>query len=343
VTLSSAQARQAAQHIHRYPFKRWGFGEDVALRALLEFGAHVQDGAHVAFVDDLVRGWCRGRRALQPADHVAPGAVLLEVAARHADEEVFAVAGLLAELLVSFPVRSGVRVHRTDLPPHTTTIWVDCMALDGPFLAGYGRATGEGRWADAAEAAVLSYAAALRDPTSGLHHHGFFVDRQVTNGIAWGRGNGWALHGMLDTWEALPTAHPGRERIAALVAGTIAAVAQLQHPSGFWHTVLTDPTTPLESSTAAFFASGFLKAARLGLAPTVADAGVDVAAVAASAQSALARVVDADGALAISAATPAGDRATYALQTTGVFPWGQGPLLLAYLEAERAAVRGVAP
>ena len=336
MTLSWEQLHAAAQHIRAYPFKCWGFGEDVALRALLDLGAHVGEDAHVAFVDDLIRGWCAGRRHLQPADHVAPGVVMLDVAKRHGDDQVFDVAGQLAHLLTHFPMRSGVRVHRADLAPHATTIWVDCMALDGPFLAHYARATGDDHWADAAASAVLEYAAALRSPTSGLHDHGFFVDQGTTNGIAWARGNGWALHGMLDTYEALPETHPGRAPIAALATGTIEAIARLQAPSGLWHTVLTDSTTPLEASTAAFFASGFLKGARLGLSPS---SGIDVAAVTEAALRALARLVDADGALAISAATPVGNRDTYALRTTGVFPWGQGPLILAHLEAQRAPLR----
>jgi unsaturated rhamnogalacturonyl hydrolase len=51
---------------------------------------------------------------------------------------------------------------------------------------------------------------------------------------------------------------------------------------------------------------------------------------------ALARDAGADGTLLVSSATPVGDRATYVERPLGVFPWGQGPLVLTFVEARRA-------
>jgi unsaturated rhamnogalacturonyl hydrolase len=334
--LPEGLARSAAVHAMRYPYKVWGFGEDVALRALLELSDASGEEALSAFVHDLVRGWCGARGPLAPADHVAPGVVLLELHERHDDAPYLETALELASVLTTFPVADGVAVHRRDLPPLQDTVWVDCMALDGPFLARLAHLTGEPRWADEAADALLGYAAVLQDDATGLFLHGYDVSRHAANGVRWGRGNGWALHGLVDTLEALPAGHPGVEEARRRLGRLVTALAPLQHASGLWHTVLDDPSSPLEASTAAFFASGVLKARRLGLLGGGADEARRDGAIAERAVADLLRVVRADGGLEISRATPVGDRSTYVEQALGVFPWGQGPLILTHLEARRA-------
>jgi unsaturated rhamnogalacturonyl hydrolase len=252
------------------------------------------------------------------------------------------VARELAHLLTTFPVSAGVSLHRTDLPDWSTTIWVDCMALDGPFLARYALQNGERSWSDAASDALISYAQVLHDPLSGLFHHGFDAATRRSNQITWGRGNGWALHGLIDTLEVLPEANGARQQLIALTTTTLQAIARHQSAGGLWHTVITDPSTPLENSTAAFFASAILKALRLGIVSDPAGGDASLLGSAERALAALRHQVQADGGLAISAATPVGDRLVYAEQRTGVYPWGQGPLILAHAESLRWAERGLA-
>jgi unsaturated rhamnogalacturonyl hydrolase len=332
-TLPEALARAAATHALRYPYKVWGFGEDIALRALLELSDTTGDGAPAAFVHDLVSRWCRDRGALVPADHVAPGVVFLELHERHADAPYLETALELAGLLVGFPVEDGVSVHRRDLEPWRDTIWVDCTALDGPFLARLAVTTGDAAWARRGVEMLLGYARALQEERSGLFFHGYDVARHATSPIRWARGNGWALHGMVDTLEALPPDQPGAAEVVTRLRRLVAALAALQDEGGLWRTVLDDATSPLEASTAAFYASGVLKARRLGLL----DDGPEVRALVERAIAAILRHARDDGGLGISSATPVGGRATYVEQSLGVYPWGQGPLLLTFTEGRRAS------
>ena len=334
--LTAATARAAAAHATAYPYKVWGFGEDIALRAQLELADALPDPSLVAFVADVAR---RGRRdgPLAPADHVAPGVVLLELHERLGEAAFLEDARALGRLLTGFPVADGVAVHRSDLEGWRTTVWVDCMALDAPFLARLARATGEAAGADHAADALLGSARVLQDAATGLFVHGYDVATHQASAVRWGRGNGWALHGLVDALEALPPEHAAvpeaRERLARLLA----ALRDRQHPSGRWTTVLDDPTSPLEASTAAFFASGALKARRLGLLP--APLATSLEAMIERAVAAVAEDAGIDGGLVVSNATPVGTRATYVDRPSGVFPWGQGPLLLTYLETQRAAAR----
>jgi unsaturated rhamnogalacturonyl hydrolase len=330
-----ALARAASARALAYPYRVWGFGEDIALRALLEVRELTGDARPAAFVHDLVVGWARRRPRLVPADHVAPGMSLLQLHAAHGDYRLLATALDLAHLLAGFPRVDGVAVHRWDLDALRDTIWVDCMALDAPFLTALGRATGDDAWTAFGVDQLVAYARVLRDPDTGLFHHGYDVATRRRSACRWARGNGWALHGLVDTLEALPSTHPARAEVAGLTHGLLGALAPRQDASGLWRTVLDDPTTTLENSTATVFASAGLKARRLGLvAPELQDA---VDAMNARAVTALAARVDADGSLRVSTATPVGDRATYAKRDLGVFPWGQGPLLLTLLELHRAS------
>lgn len=332
--LTAATARAAAAHATAYPYKVWGFGEDIALRALLELADALPEPSLVDFVADVAR---RGRRdaPLAPADHVAPGVVLLELHERLGETAFLDHALALGRLLTSFPVADGVAVHRRDLEGWRDTVWVDCMALDAPFLARLACATGEAAWTDHAASALLGYARVLQDPDTGLFVHGYDVGTHCASAIRWGRGNGWALHGLVDALEALPLDHAdvpeARDRLARLLA----ALRDRQHASGRWTTVLDDPTSPLEASTAAFFASGALKARRLVLLPAPLAASLD--AMIDRAVATVAEDAGADGGLVVSNATPVGTRATYVDRPSGVFPWGQGPLLLTFLETQHAA------
>jgi unsaturated rhamnogalacturonyl hydrolase len=331
--LPETLARTAAEHAMRYPYKVWGFGEDIALRALLELSDATGAAAPAAFVHDLVARWCRARGPLVPADHVAPGVVLLELHERYDDAPYLETALELARLIAGFPVLAGVSVHRRDLEPWRDTIWVDCTALDGPFLARLAAITGDEAWSARGVEILLGYARALQDDGSGLFFHGYDVARRATSPIRWARGNGWALHGMVDTLEALPPDQPGAAEVRARLRRLVAALAALQHAGGLWNTVLDDPSSPLESSTAAFYASGVLKAGRLGLL----DEGPEARALVERAIDAVLRHARADGGLEISSATPVGGRATYVEQSLGVYPWGQGPLLLTFTEGRRAS------
>lgn len=328
-------AAEATAHALAYPYKVWGFGEDIALRALLDVHELTGDPQPAQFVHDLVSRWSRTRPRLTASDHVAPGVPLLLLHAEHGDAHLLETALDLGRLLAGFPRVDGISLHREDLASWSTTIWVDCVALDAPFLAALARATGDDAWLTLGVTQLDAYARALRDPETGLFHHGYDVATRQRSPCRWARGNGWALHGTVDTLTLLPTDHPARAETQHIVAGLLAALAARQDATGLWRTVLDDPTTPLERSTPALVASAALKARRLGLVPTELHGVVD--AMNELAVQALIDGVEPGGDLRVSSATPIGDRATYADRDLGVYPWGQGPLLLTLLERRRAA------
>ena len=331
---SRDQMQAVADRAMEYQFKVrtqgvWGFGEDICLRALLEYGKLTHDPQPLAFVADLVRPWCVGSERLSHADHVAPGVVILELYQATGDEAYLGPALRLGDLYKSFAEVDGVAVHRPDLLKLNSLIWVDCLALDGPFLVRLAQVTGDDAWRDLAVRTVKSYAGVLLDARHDLFRHGYDVLTRKQSACNWGRGNGWAMHGLVDTIEQLSPDHPARSELVDLLVAQVRSVTRLQAHGGLWHTILDDPGSPLENSTAAFFASAVLKAGRLGLV----EPG-DHAALVGLALAALSTATTADGRLPISYATPVGERETYCQAPLGVFPWGQGPLLLTLIESQ---------
>lgn len=323
--------RAAAARTMAYAYKVWGFGEDIGLRALLEHSDVTGDAAAARFVADLVRPWCVARTELTNAEHVAPGVVMLDLYQQTGDDVYLAAALRVAELHRWFPRVDGVAVHRPDLLELSSLVWVDCVALDAPFLARLARVTGDTEWLELGLATLDAYLSVLRDSSRPLYRHGYDVAAGSRSPCLWGRGNGWAMHGLVDTLAELPADHTARKDLVAALRDQVDELARLQHPDGLWRTILDDDTAPLENSTAAFNASGVLKAQRLGLLerdPRLDDM-VD------RAVTALLTAIEPDGGLPISHATPIGSPATYRNAPTGVFPWGQGPLLLTLIELQR--------
>ena len=295
----------AAEHLLAYPFRVWGFGEGIGVRALLEASRVLRDPRYEAFCRGLFSAWM-GRGAVALEDHVAPGVELLELYERTGDAALLDAARALAAIHARFPIEDGVRLHRPDQPGFRRQIWVDCMHVDGPFLARLGQF-------DLAAEYVLGYARRLQQ-SDGLFRHGWEADCGG-NGQLWARGNGWAVTGMLDTAAALPADHAALPEIRERTARLLSALDRTQR-DGLWHTVIDDESTYLETTLAAMVAASLCEA----------DGYTEMRA---CAEEAVLRHMDEAGRLKlVSEATPIGEKRMYATRRFGVFPWGQGPLIL---------------
>jgi unsaturated rhamnogalacturonyl hydrolase len=202
------------------------------------------------------------------------------------------------------------------------------MHLDGPFLARLGRLANGAGWEDLATELLLGHARVLQDETSGLFSHGFDDAAGEPNRVHWGRGQGWALLGLVDTLHELPRDHVAvaqiRERLSALVA----ALAATEIEPGVWSTVVDRPETYREASVSAFVALGVGRAIRRGYVSAEYRALADRAW-----ENVLANLSPEGDLLRVSDATPVGpDADHYNARPLSSQPWGQGPALLAAVE-----------
>jgi rhamnogalacturonyl hydrolase YesR len=309
-------------HLLTYPFRVWGFGEGIGIRALMESSVTAGNPLYEGFVRGLFSAWLGRGGPKTFEDHVAPGYELLALWERTGEPDLLDAARRLAALHASFPVHDGIRLHRPDQPGWKRQIWVDCMHVDGPFLARLGRFSYDADLFDLAADRVISYARVLQE-SSGLFRHGWEADCGA-NGELWARGNGWALSGMLDTLGELPTTHSGCVEIRQRVEALLVAIKTHQSADGLWHTVLTDDTTYTETTLAALMSVALRDAAKRNVLDTGPYDGMRAAA-----EQAVIRNMGAKGELRLtSEATPVSEHRVYATRRLGVFPWGQGPLVL---------------
>jgi len=165
-------------------------------------------------------------------------------------------------------LQSAPRTEEGGIPQHKGEIelWVDTVYELCPFLARYGQAADVPAAFDEATHQINLQAKYLQDPHTGLFRHEW---REQPNSYPestfWSRGNGWALAGILDTLDYLPDDHDDRASLVDIFHTTAEAVLDHQDASGFWHNVLDDDQTPLETSGTVMFAYAFARGTDMGL------------------------------------------------------------------------------
>lgn len=326
---ANALLRALATRTMRYDFTVWFWGDAIAFDGLLDAAELLGWHEPHAFCLAFLRRWAQ--RAPTWTDYLAPGLALLRIA--HGDETLAPAAQRLIRWYEEETPRgrTGLHYFRPDLPQFRTTVLVDSLYHVPPFLAACGGehvAAGWQMWSTHAEA--------LRHPQGPLLCHNYDEGSGRRRGYGWGRGNGWALLGLVDLIEAMPAGHPDRGAALDWLRRLAEAILPLQDASGFWRTLLHDREAYLESSTAAFFGTAFLKAMRLGLL------SADYAPAVERAWTALRSRIDEEGGFfGVSGVTwaanaPTEELALYKSMPTEVNAWGQGAALRFVAERLRA-------
>lgn len=201
-----------------------------------------------------------------------------------------------------------------------TELWVDSIYMICPFLARYGLIAEEPTALNEAAHQIKIQAKYLQDPYTGLFRHQW---RETPNdypqGTFWSRGNGWAAAGILDTLQYLPHDHPERDDLINIFQRIANTLTDLQDTSGYWHNILDDPQSPLETSGTLMFVYAFMKGIEMELLDeepyaTIARDAMDVCK----------GVVGEEGAVCRVVGPPGGPDAPFAVTS-----YGQGWFLLA--------------
>ena len=287
----------------------WGFGVGPALVGLVRAAQQLHEIAWLDRVESLVSPSLVAPPDL--TDHLISIEALLALNRARPSVSIDSSVTRFTDaiILAKRPVENEPPVHRPDLPALSRTLWVDCMHTDGPGLTAIGLT-------EAACRSAEEVSAVLQD-ASGLFSHSYDIAARKANGIHWGRGQGWALHGLV-----LGTA---TDALTDRLNRLLHAIARFEL-DGRWRTIIDNPAAPFEASVSAIVASGILLGVSRG------SVSSDWLPMARRALRAAAGMADEHGGLTVSDATPAAATASYLTRASGVFPWGQGPLLLALIE-----------
>jgi rhamnogalacturonyl hydrolase YesR len=160
--------------------------------------------------------------------------------------------------------------HRLDdgtlarLGPYHKTVWLDDLYMSIPFLARYGKLTGDAKYFDFAAKQIKQFTKYLYDKNTGIYYHCYFSNTNE-NGVArWGRANGWSLMAQANLLDALPENHPERDTLLAIFRQQVIGLARYQSESGLWHQLLDKPDSYLETSCSAMFTYCIAKAVNKG-------------------------------------------------------------------------------
>jgi len=348
--------RTVADHLLTLAYRTWSFGDSVAFEGMVVASTVLGDDRWLQFARGFTRGWATRSEPYVRLDCTAPGLAMVQIYRATQDPLVLQGALGLAHYLVTRPRIDGVFAtweHSPLQQPYgperlssqeeallanpPAGVFVDCLHFDPPFLVALGAASGERALVDEGARQAVGYVRLLQAKT-GLFDHFVLEGSPRAYGPGWGRGQGWALLGLLDVLDELPTDHPCRQELAAAATRLTAVMIRLQRDDGHWYAVVDDPASGDETSTAAFMAAGMLRAAGSSIS------GDEARAASHRALEAALKSTGKDGILrGVSAAVNACTNPSHYAHVPRDFvvPWGQGPLALAL--AERLREEGAPP
>lgn len=281
-----AEILQAAEILLRLPYTCWHYGDSVAFEGLLAATDATGDARFAGFAHGFARGWAARDPDFRKQDNTAPGLAMVRLAERTGDGILLEAVARLADALCERRLVGGAYAaweHSPlrqpygpqPLPPEEAAlvrdagpgIFVDCLHFDPPFFAALGRVARDPTFTARAVEQALAYISLLQEPERGLFFHFWLEKTGRPHILGWGRGQGWALLGPLDTLEEIRDARVdavNRERIEEAARRLAAAMRDGQRPDGHWYTVAHDETSGDETSTAAFMATAFMRGMRMG-------------------------------------------------------------------------------
>jgi unsaturated rhamnogalacturonyl hydrolase len=325
-----SQLRHAAERMTDWRFHCWYWGDAIAVDGLLEAHAWVPAGSgYREHVLEICRRW-NSRCPPNFDDALAPGAAIIQLV-MDGDLPASAAERVLDRLEGLPRVYGCIPALEPHRPAFRFGVCIDAVYHLPATYAMAARWSGNPRWAERAVQLAVECMQVLRCEAGWAQW--FDPTHRRNNQVAWSRGMGWAVLGLLDLVRLLDGI--GCTAVAELAARVLQRLAQTQNADGNWRSVLDDPEAESETSTAAFYVAAALHPAARGL-------GLP-AEVLERAAGACHRALAEDGTYSGVTADvlPSWDIGTYRHCPTEPSAWAQGTALRAF--AALAAVRAETP
>lgn len=207
--------------------------------------------------------------ALDDAGAMCAALIRLQLASLHEGQQPKAEYDALIQNYVNYVMHGQFRLSNgifARTRPHLNTVWLDDMYMGVPCLAWYGRYLLEQAGDDRAkqkEAQVYLdetikqiglFKEIMWVPERQLFRHGWVESMDPHPAFHWGRANGWAILTLCEVMDALPKDYADRDKVIDLLKQHLEGLRKLQDKTGFWHQLLDDPDTYLETSCTAIYA-----------------------------------------------------------------------------------------
>lgn len=148
-------------------------------------------------------------------------------------------------------------------------LWDDTLFMAVLFLAQCGRNAGRADWMAEAHYQFLVHIRFLADTRTGLFFHGWtFEGRHNYARALWARGNAWLTIAIPELFVIATPEDPALRRfLETALRSQVDALGAFQAANGMFHTLLDDPTSPVEASATAGIGYGVLMGVRQGALP----------------------------------------------------------------------------
>jgi unsaturated rhamnogalacturonyl hydrolase len=235
-------------------------------------------------------------------------------------------------------IRAGATRSPEGLPGHWSgnyQMWVDTLYMTCPLLSKLSKLESKPEYLDDAASQLLSSAKHMRDERTGLFYHMWDWEHDRRSDAQWGRGNGWVIMSIADTFEYLPKSHPSFKPLKELANEYARALVTHLDRDGVVHTVMTDLDSYAECSATTMLVYGLLKLVRLGVLPArYRDTALR------SWAAVNARFVKDGIVTGVSAGTGPAAKERYGQIAVGTQTWGTGSYLMAGAEVDRLRAGG---
>lgn len=142
--------------------------------------------------------------------------------------------------------------------------FIDTIGFICPFLVTYGSKFEIPDAIDLAITQINEYQKWGMMPKRNIPCHTYHLGTKIPTGLfGWGRGIGWWVIGLIDSWSALPENHKSKSELKALIIKTAESVLPFQNKNGSFSWLLFDSKSRSDSSATATLAWFFTLAAEL--------------------------------------------------------------------------------
>lgn len=217
---------------------------------------------HWAFDQRIDRAG-RWTRPINSVRHAMQGYPLLYLVQCTGDRRYGAAADALADMLKQLPrAADGSLLYS----PESNEVLVDTLAMACPFLARHARMTGDSTSRDLAVRQLERFVEWNLDDETDMPFHGYVAGGARRLGLlAWGRGVGWYLLGLVDTLAELQPDDPSYATLRDALQSAIAKLIKHQRSDGNWNWAILQPSAPPDSSTTALVGYACRRAQSIGI------------------------------------------------------------------------------
>ena len=231
---------------------KWSYTYGLILKSLWEKWETTQDPQILAYIERYYDTLINANGTIQTydikkynIDMINSGKVLINLYKQTGKEKYLIAIKTLREQMKNHPrTTEGGFWHKER---YTHQMWLDGLYMGSPFLAQYAACFDEPALFDDVANQIILMEKHARDPKTGLLYHGWDESREQKwadpeTGCSpnfWGRAMGWYAMAIVDNLDYLPTDHPQRTEIIAILDRMFAALANVQDPeTGLWYQVL---------------------------------------------------------------------------------------------------------